>query len=258
MLGFVCSASCTAGSPGAKNGASTSPAVTRRGALRFCAVAAAAGLLPPAASRSTVQYGKPSTSDLLHKMERERPEEEVAAERAARTDARRARLERQRELAEEAERRRAEGAPAREEVEVEANLRANYYQPTGKKRYLPKIKRASENLGRVRDAVEEARWADVAGVVGKDGFLDDLVLPMRLYASGLSGQGLSLAVKFVASMGEAADAVDGALTMLRKAIKKKDRKTALACLDDIEQAVSSAGRVARGMARLRNFVFLLC
>lgn len=238
MLGFACSAACTAGN-GRPNAASR--AVTRRSALRVglaaAASAAAAAALPAAPASAALQYGKPSTSDLLHKIDRERPEDEVAAEKASRAEARRARLERQREFAEEAERRRVEGAPARDDVEIEANLRANYYQPTGRKRYLPKIKRASDNLPRVRDAVVGARWLDVGAAVGADGFLDDLVLPMRLYASGLSGQGLSLAAKFVVNMGESADAVDGAVKKLKTAVKKKDEKTAIACLDNIQEAV---------------------
>jgi hypothetical protein len=164
----------------------------------------------------------------------------VAAERAARAEARRERLQRQRELAEAAEARRLDGgAPAEDGVDIEANLRANYYYPTGRKRYLPRVKRACDELPAVTAAVREGRWPDVARCVEGGGSLDDLVLPMRLYASSLSGQGLSLAAKFVQRMGEDADAVQAELTSLRRAARKRDEAAALACLAGIGRAIAS-------------------
>lgn len=105
---------------------------TRRSALLLAAAAAASRALPAAAA---VQYGKPSTSDLLRKIDKEKSEEELASEKEARAAARAERMARQRELAEGAERRRATGDDESEgKVDIEANLRANYYYPTGRKR----------------------------------------------------------------------------------------------------------------------------
>lgn len=170
-------------------------------------------------------------------MDRERPEEEVAAEKAARAAARRERLERQKEMLAEAERRKAEGPTGGEgeAAEIEANLRANYYYPTARKRYLPRVKRAFEDLGMAKNCVREGRWPDVEGYVV--GSLADLVLPMRLYASSLAGQGLSLAAKFVQEMAADSDKVEASFKKLQKAVKKRDQPAALACLSDIENAV---------------------
>jgi hypothetical protein len=238
MLAFACAAVCTAGGRDAGRNA-----VSRRAALRL-ALAAAVAAAAPRRAAAAPQYGKPSTADLLHRMDRDRPAAEVAAERAARAEARRERLQRQRELAEAAEAGRREKGGATEGrgedgVDIEANLRANYYYPTGRKRYLPRVKRACDELPAVTAAVREGRWPDVARCVEGGGSLDDLVLPMRLYASSLSGQGLSLAAKFVQRMGEDADAVQAELTSLRRAARKRDEAAALACLAGIGRAIAS-------------------
>lgn len=73
--------------------------------------------------------------------------------------------------------------------------------------------------------------------VNEGGSLDDLVLPMRLYASGLSGQGLSLAAGFLKVMAGDADKVEASVKVFRKALKKKDAATAIGAVDDIERAV---------------------
>ena len=48
------------------------------------------------------------------------------------------------------------------EGSIDPNLRANYYYPTARKRYLPRIKRASDEISRVPDAVAEGRWEEVS------------------------------------------------------------------------------------------------
>ena len=44
---------------------------------------------------------------------------------------------------------------------IDPNLRANYYYPTARKRYLPRIKKASDEISGVPDLVAEARWEEV-------------------------------------------------------------------------------------------------
>jgi hypothetical protein len=233
--------------------ASSSPSSTsktllsrRTAILRLSAVAAAAIASP---SLAAVQYGKPSTSDLLHKIDRDRSEDEVLAEKAARAEARRARLARQNELQAEADRRRAEGSsaasPDESAVEIEANLRANYYSPTARRRYVPKIRRSLEDIPRIEDAARAGRWDMVAACLANAGTLDDLVLPMRLYASSLGGQGLSLAAKFALAMAEDADCVERQVETIRKAVsvrnskkKKVDDAVVLAALAEIKTAIA--------------------
>jgi hypothetical protein len=239
---FAWSASCSLHSPSS----SSITFISRRAALlRVAALAATCAASPVAAA---IQYGKPSTSDLLHKMDRERPEDEVNAEKAARAEARHARLAKQNELQAEADRRRAAGAGAAEAdenaVEIEANLRANYYSPTARRRYVPKIRRSLEDIPRIEHAVRDGRWDEVAASVVDAGTLDDLVLPMRLYASSLSGQGLSLAAKFAVAMGEDADCVERQVECIRKAVKSRrnkqkdvDRAAVLAALTEIRSAI---------------------
>jgi hypothetical protein len=226
--------------------------LTRRAALRRLATTAATTAAAAAAvgaawcaapARAELVLGKPSTSQLLRRMDHEhRSDEEVAAERAARDEARAARRARQLQLQADADRQRdgvydAKASAATAGSDIEANLRANYYFPTARKRYLPRVKRALEDLPRVKDAVAAAQWTAVADFVKEGSSLTDCGLPMRLYASSLSGQGLSLAAKFVQDMTSQADRVENALKALVLAVKKKDQATALTSLTEMEQSV---------------------
>ena len=44
------------------------------------------------------------------------------------------------------------------ESAIEPNLRSNYYYPTNKKRYLPRIKRCSDAIPEVADSIGQADW----------------------------------------------------------------------------------------------------
>lgn len=220
------------------NSCTKSTTVSRRGALRLAALVIAGVVVPEVSA--TVRLGKPSTSDLLHQIERERSAEEIEAEKAARAEARRERLVKQNQLQRESERRHAEGLPSEDEnqAEIEANLRANYYFPTARKRYLPRVKRASEDVPVVKAAIANGQW-DEAGKFVNGGSLDDCVLPMKLYVSSLAGQGLSLATKFTQYMSENTEKVNRAVVNLKSAIKRHDTTVALAALGEMESAVSN-------------------
>lgn len=127
--------------------------------------------------------------------------------------------------------------------------------------YLPRVKRAFEDIERVRKAVREERWPDVGVFVNEGGSLDDLVLPMRLYASGLSGQGLSLAAGFLKNMADDADKVEASVKVFRKALKKKDAAAVNSAVDDIERAVCCASSFEQRFFRLGRaltFFVLFC
>lgn len=216
-------------------------AVSRRAALRLATLAAAgvAFGLPDVRPAEALRLGKPSTSELLRGMQSDKTEEEIEEEKAARAEAKRQRLARQNELMAEAERKKTEGVVAQEsEAEIEANLRANYYYPTARKRYLPRIKRALEDLPQATELVRSKRWADAETFI-VDGYVGDCHMPMRLYASSLAGQGLSLAAKFVQRMASDADDVENSVKKLKKALKKRDESEALAQLDEIKSSVSA-------------------
>lgn len=73
---------------------------------------------------------------------------------------------------------------ARSEGSIDPNLRANYYYPTARKRYLPRIKKASDQISLIPDKIAAGDWEAVAGFSTK--VADDAVLPMKLYTSSLS------------------------------------------------------------------------
>lgn len=116
---------------------SSTPSLSRRAALRIFSLPLLPAILPlarPLPADAVLQYGKPSTSDLLRKIDREKSEDELTAERDARAAARADRLAKQRELSATADKRRREGGEEEAQADIEANLRANYYYPTGRKR----------------------------------------------------------------------------------------------------------------------------
>ena len=139
---------------------------------------------------------------------------------------------------------------------IDPNLRANYYYPTARKRYLPRIKRASDEISSVPDAVAEGRWDEVSEFCTKVRCAyveeqplkmvheqapplrltsirlnnvspmvqtaEDTILPMKLYTSSLNGQGLNLKVSSTNTMLSSAEEFDKQTTALKKAAKVKD------------------------------------
>lgn len=176
-----------------------------------------------------------SREDLLSDLKSKKTEEEMEQEKADKAEERRKRLERQKELREAEEKKKLEGKTDAES-DIESNLRANYYYPTARKRYLPRIKVTVDSLNNAppliaetitlrmllqydlhlnlqtnfrdflftwmqdcADEIENARkaletddWAKLK--VFLEGPADKATGPLKLYASSLAGQGLSLKV----------------------------------------------------------------
>jgi len=153
-------------------------------------------------------------------------EEELEAKRAAVAEEKRKRLERQRELV-------AAAGEKKDEAEMEANLRANYYYPTARKRYLPRIKLVADGIGDMEGAVKDGRWGDVKDFV--DGVAADAAGPMKLYASALSGGGLSLQGSFISNLEKYTAGYERELNKMKKSVKKKDTGGSLKALDGLNE-----------------------
>lgn len=208
---------------------------------RRCAIQAACGaLLSVCATRVSPAYalkpGKPSKEKLLSRTREERTPEEIAADREQQALERKERLERQRELAASAERRRQGLEEGPDQTDLEANLRASYYYPQARKRYLPRVRRALETLPRTEQLVDNGNWNEAASLAA--GALEDAVLPMQLYASSLAGQGLSLAPKFVQTMSKEAERYETAVKRLKTACKKRDANGARQLVADMTDSIA--------------------
>jgi hypothetical protein len=118
---------------------------------------------------------------------------------------------------------------------IEPNLRSNYYYPTNKKRYLPRIKRCNDAIPQVADAIGNLDWEAVTDFNVK--IADDTILPMRLYSSSLTGGGTNVKVTFTQDMNKAADDFEKAQKALTKAIKKKDQSASSRALEDMATAL---------------------
>lgn len=209
--------------------------LSRRSALRLAALSLTSVCLPHPPAYA-LRPGKPSKEQLLNKIREEKTPEEIEEEKARVAAEKRARLEKQRELTAAVERKKQgleEDSGAG--VEIESNLRGQYYFPTARKRYLPRVKLAWETLPDVEVAARDERWPEVASMSGDE--LSDAVLPMRLYASSLAGQGLSLNAKFIDQMNAQADAYEHSLKKLKGGVKKKQRDVVLDMVGDMKEAI---------------------
>lgn len=210
--------------------------LSRRSALRIACLSTASVCLSSLPAYA-LKPGKPSKERLLSKTIESKTPEEIEEEKARVAEEKRLRLEKQRELQASADRRKAgledDEGPG---VEIESNLRGQYYFPTARKRYLPRVKLAWETLPDVEKAAKSSEWLDVSNLSSE--ILTDAVLPMRLYASSLAGGGLSINAKFIETMNEQADAYEGALKKLKKAVKKKETDKVLDMLDDMKVAIA--------------------
>jgi hypothetical protein len=144
-----------------------------------------------------------------------------------------------------------EAAPVKTEVSkvkevsnLEPNLRSNYYYPTNKKRYLPRIKKCSDAIPDAAAMVGSGDWEGAASFATK--IADDTVLPMKLYTSSLLGGGTNVKVAFAKDMTQAATDFEKAQKTLVKAIAKKDQEKSSRALEDLSTALLSyrtAGRL---------------
>lgn len=130
------------------------------------------------------------------------------------------------------------------ESSIEPNLRSNYYYPTNKKRYLPRIKRCSDEIPSAAEAIGREDWDSAALFATK--VADDTVLPMKLYASSLSGGGTNVKTSFTGEMMDSAKRFEKSRQKLEKALAKKDQRASSAALEELSSALltyRTAGRL---------------
>lgn len=118
---------------------------------------------------------------------------------------------------------------------MEPNLRSNYYYPTNKVRYLPRIKKCSDAIPGVAEAIGVEDWVavrDFATVVA-----DDTILPMKLYVSSLGGGGTNVKVGFAKNMMTAAKSFEKNQAVLLKSVDKKDSAKSSEALEGMAEAM---------------------
>lgn len=125
---------------------------------------------------------------------------------------------------------------------IEPNLRSNYYYPTNKKRYLPRIKKCNDAIPGVAQSIGSADWESVTLFAEK--VADDTILPLKLYTSSLSGGGTNVKVSFTKTMSKDADLFEKNQKLLLKAISKRDPEKASAALEGMATALQDYRVVA--------------
>jgi len=135
-------------------------------------------------------------------------------------------------------------ATVKAESNFEPNLRSNYYYPTNKKRYLPRIKKCNDAIPDAASMIGEEDWDAASNFANK--VAEDTILPMKLYTSSLLGGGTNVKVSFAKEMTKAASDFEKAQKALTKAISKKDQQKSSAALEDLSSALlayRTAGRL---------------
>lgn len=132
---------------------------------------------------------------------------------------------------------------AKEQSVIEPNLRSNYYYPTNKKRYLPRIKRCSDAIPEAADSIGRQDWEAVEMFAVK--IADDTVLPMRLYTSSLTGGGTNVKVSYTKDMSKCADEFEKSQKKLVAALKKKDQVASSEALEGMATALQTYRTVGR-------------
>lgn len=133
---------------------------------------------------------------------------------------------------------------AKTESNFEPNLRSNYYYPTNKKRYLPRIKKCNDAIPDAAQMIGTQDWEGAETFAIK--IADDTILPMKLYTSSLLGGGTNVKVSFAKDMNQAASDFEKAQKKLVKAISKKDQEKSSRALEDLSSALlayRTAGRL---------------
>lgn len=135
-------------------------------------------------------------------------------------------------------------AQSKGESNFEPNLRSNYYYPTNKKRYLPRIKKCNDAIPETATQIGEENWEAASNFANK--IAEDTILPMKLYTSSLLGGGTNVRVSFAKDMQSSAKDFEKAQKALAKAISKQDQKKSSAALEDLSSALlvyRTAGRL---------------
>jgi hypothetical protein len=121
------------------------------------------------------------------------------------------------------------------ESDLEPNLRSNYYYPTNKKRYLPRIKKCNDAIPEVAKMIGKEDWLAAADFADK--VAEDTILPMKLYTSSLLGGGTNVKVSFTKDMNKAAVDFEKAQKQLSNSIAKKDIDKSTKALEDLSKAL---------------------
>lgn len=121
------------------------------------------------------------------------------------------------------------------ESNLEPNLRSNYYYPTNKKRYLPRIKKCNDAIPDAAAMIGTGDWEGAENFAMK--IADDTILPMKLYTSSLLGGGTNVKVAFAKDMTNAATDFEKAQKALVKAIAKKDQQKSSKALEELSTAL---------------------
>jgi len=125
---------------------------------------------------------------------------------------------------------------------IEPNLRANYYYPTNKKRYLPRIKKCNDAIPDAAENIGLEKWDLVDEFVSK--VADDTILPLKLYTSSLTGQGTNVKLSYTKDMMKSADSFEKFQKTLTKTTKKKDREASSKALEGMAEALQTYRTVA--------------
>ena len=139
---------------------------------------------------------------------------------------------------------KASSDAVKKESVIEPNLRSNYYYPTNKKRYLPRIKKCNDAIPMAAESIGVEDWVSADEFVNK--VVDDTVLPLKLYTSSLTGGGTNVKVSFTKDMDKATKDFEKAQKALAKAVKKQDKTMSSKALEDLSEALQAyrtAGRL---------------
>lgn len=218
--------------------------VSRRSALRMAGFALASVCFHPQIEPAyALKPGTPSKESLLNKIRDERTPEQIQAAKERVAEERRIRLEKQRELQAAADRRKAGlEEDTTKGTEIESSLRGQYYFPTARKRYLPRVKLAYESISGMENAARGSDWRSVKEL---SEVLEDAALPLKLYASSLGGGGLNINSKFIEAMTKQATSYEKDMRKLTGAIKKKENSVVLKVLNDMKSSIDKYRQLGR-------------
>lgn len=125
---------------------------------------------------------------------------------------------------------------------IEPNLRSNYYYPTNKKRYLPRIKKCNDEIPLVAESIGNEDWDAVKEFAEK--VAEDTILPLKLYTSSLTGGGTNVKVSYTKTMLTDAESFEKSQKLLVKAVAKKDQKLASTALEGLATSLQDYRTVA--------------
>jgi len=121
--------------------------------------------------------------------------------------------------------------------DIEPNLRSNYYYPTNKLRYLPRIQKCSQAIPKAFDSLKRQDWNSLEEFA--TGVADDIVLPLTLYTSSLTGGGTNVKVSYVKDMNKSAAKYKHFQKMLVDSVKKHDVETTTVAMEGLSEALTT-------------------